>query len=313
MFPAPAMNQLNMERLRDAYTTYLPLPAKLEPHLEGALHHVLRNPGNLVRPQIVFQMSVAHGLPDVRAVELAIALEYFHTASLLFDDLPCMDHALERRGIPCVHIRFGESEAILAALAFINRAYALTWRAVAACPPERQSRALAYLERQLGVDGLLNGQSLDLHYATLPHDRETTERIACGKTVSLIRLAIVLPALLGSAPEGELRLLDRIAVYWGLSYQILDDLKDVLQSAAEPGKTPSRDGALDRPNIALAVGVPAAVARLTRLIYLGDRMLCRLLMAKPAVSFLEKLRNDLQKEAVHVTESAFEREVRGLA
>ncbi len=98
----------------------------------------------------------------------AVALEYFHTASLLFDDLPCMDNALERRGAPCVHLAFGEEGAILTALALINRAYALTWRAVAGCPQVRQVRALAYIEHCLGVEGLLNGQSLDLHYSTLP-------------------------------------------------------------------------------------------------------------------------------------------------
>ena len=52
-----------------------------------------------------------------RAKDLAIALEYFHTASLVFDDLPCMDNALERRGVPCVHFAFGEAGAILTALA----------------------------------------------------------------------------------------------------------------------------------------------------------------------------------------------------
>ena len=307
------MNPFDTQRIRDAYTAYLPMPARLEPHLEGALQHTLRNPGNLIRPQIVFQLSVAYDLPDAHATELAIALEYFHTASLLFDDLPCMDHAVQRRGSPCVHICFGESGAILAALAFINRAYSLTWRAVSACTPRRQLRALAYLEQQLGVEGLLNGQSLDLHYSTLPHDCQTTEQIARGKTVSLIRLAIVLPALLGGACELELRLFDRIALYWGLSYQILDDLKDMLQSATETGKTSFRDAALDRPNIALAIGIPAAIARLTRLVDLGDRTFRRLLIAKPEVSFLQDLRNNLQREAAQITENACAKEARGLA
>jgi geranylgeranyl pyrophosphate synthase len=304
------MNPLDTKRLEDAYATYLPLQKNLDPHLTDALDHVLRNPGNLVRPQIVFQMSLAYGGNDAQATELAMALEYFHTASLLFDDLPCMDHAVERRGAPCVHLGFGESGAILSALAFINRAYALTWRAVFACPQDRQSRCLAYVEQHLGIEGLLNGQSMDLHYAALPHDRATTERIAIGKTVSLIRLSLVLPALVGGAPEGELRLLDRIAMFWGLSYQILDDLKDVLQSAGETGKTASRDVSLDHPNIALAIGVPDAVTRLARLIHLGDRVFGRLLNARPGVAFLGKLRNDLQQETVRVTDNASRKAMR---
>ena len=46
-----------------------------------------------------------------------------------------MDNAMERRGVPCVHFEFGEAAAILAALALINRAYALSWRAVSSALP----------------------------------------------------------------------------------------------------------------------------------------------------------------------------------
>jgi geranylgeranyl pyrophosphate synthase len=295
------MEPLQSKEIRDDFARYLPLPARLEPHLRNALEKTLGNPGSLVRSQIVLQMAAACGVPDLHARKLAIALEYFHTASLLFDDLPCMDNAVERRGAPCVHVEYGESGAILTALAIINRAYALSWQAVAAAPPERQTEALAYIEQHLGVSGLLNGQSLDLHYSTLAHDLRTTEQIAVGKTISLIRLTVVLPALVGGAPPEELRLLDRVARYWGLSYQIVDDLKDVLQSAAETGKTAARDISLDRPNIALAIGVPASIDRLERLVELGDRVLRRLQSRRPALSFLRRLRGSIQEEAARVT------------
>jgi geranylgeranyl pyrophosphate synthase len=239
------------------------------------------------------------------ARELATALEYFHTASLLFDDLPCMDDAKERRSALCTHLVFGEESAILAALALINRAYALTWRAVASCPQNRHSGALAFVERCLGVGGLLNGQSFDLHYSALPHTLETTEHIARGKTVSLIRLTLALPALLGGASQNELRQIERIALFWGLGYQIVDDLKDVLQSSEQSGKTPARDALLARPNIAVAIGVHGAVLRLTRLIDLGDKALARLLAVRPGLDFLERLRGELQAELARVTRDSF--------
>lgn len=306
--PTTAMDAM---QFADDFTANLPLPAGTEPHLREALHHVLQNPGRFVRPQLVFQMSMAYDLSSASARELAIALEYFHTASLIFDDLPCMDNALERRGAPCVHLAFGEAGAILAALALINRAYALAWRAVSGAPRDLQSRALAYIERHLGIEGLLNGQSLDLHYSTLPHDGQTTARIAVGKTVSLIQLTLVLPALLGGASEVELQLLGRIAMYWGLSYQILDDLKDVLQSSEETGKTVARDGSLDRPNIALSIGIPGAVQRLTRLIRLGDKTFRRLMISNPGVSFLEKLHSNLQEESTRIVQGVYEVTTRG--
>ena len=298
------MDTINITQLADAFKTYLPLPLTLDPPFEEALRHVLDNPGSLVRPKIVFQVAMAYGMDATPAKDLAIALEYFHTASLVFDDLPCMDNAIERRGVPCAHFAFGEGGAILTALALINRAYALIWRAVSASPRQCQPRVLAYIEQCLGVEGLLNGQSLDLHYSTLPHNRETTERIARGKTVSLIRLTLVLPAMLGGASQREIELLKRIGLYWGLGYQMVDDLKDVLDSDADAGKTVARDILLDRPNVASAMGVPGAVQRLTRFIHLGDLTLGQLLKSKPEIYFLGKLRSDLEEELIRVTENA---------
>lgn len=291
--------------LAGAFKASLPLPQALEPNFEDSLRYVLDNPGSLVRSKLVYQMATAYGMQPDPARELATAIEYFHTASLLFDDLPCMDDAKQRRGLLCTHLVFGEESAILAALALINRAYALTWRAVASCPRNWQDTALAFLECCLGVGGLLNGQSFDLHYSALPHTLETTEHIARGKTVSLIRLTLALPAMLGGASQSELRQIDRIALFWGLGYQIVDDLKDVLQSSEQSGKTPARDALLARPNIAVAIGVQSAVLRLTRLIDLGDKALARLLTARPELDFLERLRGDLQQELIRVTNDSF--------
>ena len=299
-----SMTEDPCDELRTSFAASLPLPPGVERHLRDSLLHVLHAPGRMARPRIVLEVAAAYGQMPEQAENLAIALEYFHTASLLFDDLPCMDDATERRGVPCLHLAFGDAGAILAALALVNRGYALAWRSVAELPRARQERGLAYLEHRLGVDGLLNGQSQDLHYATLPHDRATSERVARGKTVSLIRLALVLPALLGGAPEGELILLERIALFWGLAYQILDDLKDVLDRSQATGKTAARDELLDRPNLALILGVSAALERLNRFIHLGDRALQRALTKRPALGFLAGLRVDLEQEAAHATSIA---------
>jgi geranylgeranyl pyrophosphate synthase len=284
----------------------MPLPSQLDPEFEQSLRHILQNPGSMIRPRMVLRVGSAYDLDLEASHSLAIALEYFHTASLIFDDLPCMDNAVERRGAPCVHVEFGEASAILSALALVNRAYALMWQAVSNCPSTGRRHILSYIEKRLGVEGLLNGQSLDLHYSSLPHTHETTERIARGKTVSLIRLTLVLPAMLGGAPAREIQLLERIAVCWGLGYQIIDDLKDVLQNATETGKTAARDELLDRPNIASAIGICGAVERLERLMRVGGSTLRRLLVRRPALSFLSQLRADLEGELREVTDSACE-------
>ena len=293
-------DELRTAELEFEFKQAMRLPQDIEPHLEAALRHVLGHAGSMVRMRVVHQVATAYGMVPRAAIDLGAALEYFHTASLIFDDLPAMDNATSRRGAPCAHVKYGESSAILAALALINRAYAMTWRVIAQCPLEVQGDAMRYLEARLGVNGLLNGQSLDLNYGELPHDRETTERVARGKTVSLIRLTLVLPAMLGGATKRDLHLLERMAACWGLAYQMVDDLKDVMQNSAQIGKTAARDFHLDRPNIALVIGIPNALVRLTRLVDVGDRTLDRLLIVQPDLKFLRRLKTDLHHELTRV-------------
>jgi geranylgeranyl diphosphate synthase, type II len=286
--------------LGTAFTSSLEVPTETEPHLGEALRHTLEHPGSLVRARLVYEMSQVYGLSDIRSKSLAVAIEYFHTASLLFDDLPCMDDAMERRGEPCVHRIQGEAATVLAALGLVSRAYALLWQGLVGLPTDRQSLAGAYVEKCLGVDGLLNGQSEDLHFASLPKYRRSPHKVATGKTVSLIRLSLVLPALLGGAQPGEVQLLERLAAFWGLSYQILDDLKDVFQQPGQTGKTAARDKSLNRPNIALAIGTNESLLRLERLLVLGDQVLARLVARLPTLVYLTELRSRFQEEMVGI-------------
>jgi geranylgeranyl pyrophosphate synthase len=293
-----------MRRLLAAFKDSLPLSRSVDSTLGNAVQYLLAHPGSMVRPRIVYKLASAYGIEEQAATDLAIALEYFHTASLVFDDLPCMDNAAMRRGVACVHIEYGESSAMLAALALINRAYALAWRAIASCPTNFQQSAQAYLEQHLGTEGLLNGQSLDLNYSRVPHTVDSTERVAQGKTVSLISLTLVLPAMAGGATQRELQLLHRISTSWGLSYQIVDDLKDVLETSSISGKTAARDESLGRPNMVLAIGVGGAMNRLLRLLHLGDSSLKMLIRIRPSLSFLGEFRATLKDELDRVIEGA---------
>ncbi len=97
------------------------------PILQKALVHLASHPGSLIRARMAWHVGQTCGLSEETSRNLAIGVEYFHTASLVFDDLACMDDASVRRNAVCVHKRFGEATAILAALALVNRAYALIW------------------------------------------------------------------------------------------------------------------------------------------------------------------------------------------
>lgn len=293
-------------RLLSAFHAGLALPHGTEPHLAGALRQTLRYPGSMVRAELAFRIACSFQMGEDRAQDIAIAIEYFHTASLLFDDLPAMDDARVRRGMPCAHHVFGEGAAILAALALINRAYSLIWRSVAGLTPQTQAAALTYLERHLGIAGLLNGQSQDLHYASLSPRLREPQTVAMGKTVSLIRLAMVLPAIAAQAGSREIQLLDRLAIFWGLSYQTLDDLKDLIYTDGH-GKTAARDAFLDRPNLALRIGTSESFERIDQLMNLAGRTIVCLSAGRPRLAFLREVRVQFNKEIANLSEGSLTR------
>ncbi|MDE3199994.1 MAG: polyprenyl synthetase family protein [Acidobacteriota bacterium] len=287
-----------------AYGQSLRCGFNTDPVLQRTLAHVLAHPGSLARPRMSVQTGLAYGAERQSTLDLAIALEYFHTASLLFDDLPCMDDAAVRRGAPCVHRLFGEPAAILAALTLINRAYGLVWSALRTVPLQHQVRVFEFLNDRLGVNGLLNGQSLDLNFQSSARDLAEAERVARGKTVPMIEIALVLPAILAQAPQRDIQLLQRLSLFWGLAYQLADDLKDVLASQSDTGKSAERDGRLGRPNTALVIGIPAAVGRLGRLIHAGDRLMNRLIAKRSSLNFLNDFRTSLLDELTNAIEEA---------
>jgi len=245
--------------VEDGFRSGLPVNSEIEWHLRGVMTDTLAHPGSLARAQLSFSLLKQMGFLESDARDVGIAIEYFHTASLLFDDLPCMDNADKRRGHSCPHVVHGESSAILGALALINQGYALLWKIMNRLPESNRTAAAQLVNECLGLNGILNGQSHDLHFADSGRGETDVLRIAHGKTVTLIRLTLMLPGHMGGVGVADLQTLDNLSVYWGLAYQILDDFKDCLMNAAETGKTTARDQLLEHPNLPLSMGTQEAL------------------------------------------------------
>jgi geranylgeranyl pyrophosphate synthase len=284
------------------YRESLPVLAR-ESRLHGVMADMLAVPGSLVRLRLGLLAGKLLGLPTDTARSLATAFEYFHTASLLLDDLPCMDNADERRGRPTAHILHGEAPAILGSLAFINRAYSLLWRSFSGSLPMNRNRAAQHAEHCLGAAGVLDGQSLDLNFGDTDGSARTAARASLGKTVSLLRLTLVTPAHLAGADQRETMLLDRLAVYWGLAYQIADDFND-LQPNNGSRKTAGRDAIQGRPNFVLAAGPEGAAARLNRLMNLVRATFEQLLAVRSGWNALAPMIDRLSSSAATASSGA---------
>ena len=276
----------NAEAVARVLAANTPGEATTEPVLGDALARAVARPGRMVRAGLVMAAAHAHGLKPAVAEQLACALEFWHQASLILDDLPCMDDAELRRGLPCLHRTHGDATAILTALGLINRAYALVQRAYLLESVEVRQQACAMVDTALGAAGILCGQAWDLRFSHGHRAPREVGRIAWRKTGALLGLALGLPLLPSGAWQRERRTLQALGVYWALAYQAMDDLLDVTAPVGGSGKTAGHDAALSRPNLTIALGAPLTRRRIARLLRLADRQVQRLRERDPRWTYL---------------------------
>ncbi len=215
----------------------LPLARGKLTRAREALRYALDAPGKRFRPLLTLATADIYQRGHLDEVlDCAAAVECVHTASLLFDDLPCMDDAGLRRGRQTAHRVFGEDQAILAGLSLIGEANQLVLRAFSSRKSRMQKKleCLAILNASYSVEGLSGGQSDDLlnkSALTL----EEVEYIHAKKTGTLFIACMEMGAVLGNASAQERRWLRSYAKNLGLAFQIQDDLLD-LESSAITGK-----------------------------------------------------------------------------
>ncbi|MDZ7637141.1 MAG: polyprenyl synthetase family protein [Bryobacterales bacterium] len=194
--------------------------------VQEAMCYAALGAGKRIRP--VLSLRVAAMLSNMTPMVLrtAAAVELFHCASLVIDDLPCMDNEMERRGKPTVHVRFGEANAVLAAFGLV----ALACRSVLELPTKQGALPQLVefqknLLKTLDCAGLIAGQARDL---TLNGSDGISTRAAVNemKTVPLFEMAAE-AGMAGAELSGEDR--QRIRLFgqeFGRAFQLADDVLD---------------------------------------------------------------------------------------
>ncbi len=204
--------------------------------LRDACEYALRSGGKRFRPLLVLLVAegLGHGL---NVCDAALAVEFFHTASLIADDLPCMDNEEERRAKPTLHKVYGESIALLASYSLICAAFEKIHSNAAKMQEEGSPFAenadkagiiaLEYAARCAGISGATGGQFLDLFP---PHlSLENVRQVIYKKTGTLFEVSFVLGWVFGG---GDFALIDKVkkaAYHFGMAFQIADDIGDLLQ------------------------------------------------------------------------------------
>ena len=202
--------------------------------LRDACSYALTNGGKRLRPLLVLMIGEALGSYDV--MPSALGVEFFHTASLIADDLPCMDNDALRRGLPSLHKVFGESTAVLASYTLIAAGYggiyenAKVMRQLTASADARAMECLEAATRCAGIRGATQGQFFDLFPPRLTI--ETVREIIYKKTVTLFEISFLFGWLFGGGDIEKMPLLKACASHLGMAFQIVDDLEDGVQDAA---------------------------------------------------------------------------------
>ncbi len=223
--------------------------------LKESCAYALLNGGKRFRPSITLLIADLLG-NHLDVLDGALAIEYFHTASLVADDLPCMDDEQERRGKPALHILHGEALSLLTTYSLIAEGYALVGRnarLLKGRAPDSAFDALAIalenVSHNTGMGGASGGQLLDIAPPSL--DRKTAFEMVHQKTAALFEISFVFGWLFGGGEPAKLPLVKKGAHHFGTAFQLADDLDDIEEDAAM-GRTL---------NLALVLGEPQARQR----------------------------------------------------
>jgi geranylgeranyl diphosphate synthase type II len=132
--------------------------------LGDAMRYCIFPGGKRLRPTLAIMAAESVGGSVETALLPAVALEFMHTSSLIYDDLPCMDGGEMRRGKPACHKMFGEAVALLAAHCLFSHGMALCCHENLArrLSPLQLSRLITEVGSAVGPNGLAGGQFLDL-------------------------------------------------------------------------------------------------------------------------------------------------------
>jgi geranylgeranyl diphosphate synthase, type II len=208
--------------------------------LNRAVRHALLAPGKRVRPLLTMLAAAQFGADPRRALDAGCAVELVHTASLVLDDLPCMDDARTRRGQPSTHAAFGEATAVLAAIAMLTRAFGLLG-SIEGISPEARLDLLAILSRASGTEGLAAGQERDLKDRSFGDAVTKIDDINDLKTGVLFTAAVQMGGRIADCPPAVMEALGLLGREVGNAFQTLDDMIDLSRSSAQAGKDTGKD------------------------------------------------------------------------
>ena len=202
-----------------------------DPFLTEVAGHLVQAGGKRLRPALVLATALT-AVPDVTddVVMGGVSVELVHLGSLYHDDV--MDEAEVRRGVQSVNARWGNLVAILAGDFLLARASEIA--------AGLGTEVAALLAATIGR--LCEGQIGELQTA---YNVERTEdaylAAIAGKTATLMSTACRVGAMVAELPRHDVEALTSLGRSFGMVFQIVDDILDLIETEETLGKPSGHD------------------------------------------------------------------------
>jgi geranylgeranyl pyrophosphate synthase len=196
--------------------------------IDRIVQHPFTVPGKRIRPALVLLVAhAAHpggdGADADSLIAVASSVEVLHAASLVHDDI--IDGADSRRHQVSLNKRFGNRVAVLAGDILYTHFFSLITGLSRIAPERRFTLLDMFLET---TKAMCTGEILaqEAASAARPLALEQYLEIASDKTAVLFSACFRSAALLSGVGEKQQQCLGEIGTYFGLAFQMADDLVD---------------------------------------------------------------------------------------
>ena len=196
-----------------------------------AVRRMLAAGGKRLRPRITLLAAEAGGADVRENLPLAAYMELIHVGTLIHDDV--VDRADTRRGVNATAVDFGNRVSVLAG----DYLFAWIFKNVTADYPHPVPHILATT-----LADITDGEVLQ-HGAVAKLDLTVSAyvEIAIKKTASLFAASAECGAIMSGATPLRIKALRDYGLYYGIAFQMLDDLLDLTASESELGKPVGND------------------------------------------------------------------------
>jgi octaprenyl-diphosphate synthase len=194
-------------------------------------NHLISSGGKRVRPMLTIATAALSGYQGSGHVNLAAAVEFMHTATLLHDDV--VDTSDMRRGRVAARLMWGNEASVLVGDFLLGQAFRMMVEV-------GSLRALDILSSAAVV--IAEGEVMQLSAAK---NTETNEdeylAVIRGKTAELFAAACEVGPVIAERPKAEQAACRSYGMNLGIAFQLIDDALDYGGTAASLGKNVGDD------------------------------------------------------------------------